>query len=131
MSKRAFVFWSIWYFKNQIIFQKNANNNNNTIEFIKKQIHDLNRVKKEDGELEHEEPNRRSRQGDQRRQKKDFNWENQNSFKLNSSGSRLQDDNSSTGFIIRYHQANTIVMRAKKTHYNTIIRPESVGSMHP
>ena len=130
MSKLVFIWWSIWYFRNQIIFRNEAENIQGIINFIKNQIHNWGKTKSYSEEMEEIIGNKTNKSASEtRRKKKGIKWEKPppGVFKLNFDGSRLDSGKTSIGFIIRDSNARTVAIQAASCNFESVIGAEATA----
>ena len=102
MSKLAIIWHSLWYFRNQAIFNSNKCDGNSVLGFIDRHIKDWARAKREE-EKEILKTKKQYQPTPQNRKKKNIKWEKPTTgcYKLNFDGSIIPDGKASSGFVIR------------------------------
>ena len=129
METLAFSWWSIWYFRNQIIFNHEVLNNTHIIDFIKKQKVQWRNTNTEIDGKGKDGTNQKGTTTMTRRQTKGIQWKRPagGTFKLNFDGSRLDTGETSIGYIIRDSNASTIALGGQKTYHDSVIGAEAAA----
>ena len=127
MSKLTVAWWSIWYFRNQIIFNNNISWNIKTMaEFIKRQHHSWNQAKKEESmdkitkSKDNKGMNTTRKQIGIQWEKPDRGW-----CKINFDGSLNKEGSASIGYIIRDHNGKVITMNGESITKKTVVGAEA------
>ena len=129
MSRLAIAWWSVWYFRNQIIFNNNTTwNTTNIVEFIKKQFLSWSQAKQEekmDGINTQKTNNKRT----SARKKKGIHWEKPEvgQYKINFDGSLNSNGKASTGFVIRDYQGEIVSMKGESIEKATVVGAEAAA----
>ena len=126
MSKLAIAWWSIWYFRNQIVFNNISWDSKNIKEFIKRQHNNWINTKKEE-KSDHIPFPIANNISEQRRKKKGIKWEKPDVgwYKLNFDGSVKDNGKTSTGYVIRDHEGKIISMKGESILDSSVIESEA------
>ncbi len=126
MSKLVVIWHSIWYFRNQAIFNKNNCDGNSIVGFIDRHIKEWSRAKSEE-EKEVLKRKKQNQPASQNRKKKNIKWENPPSgyYKLNFDGSILPDGRASIGFVIRDNLGKVISLKGEAIPPCSVFKAET------